>query len=60
MGSVDVKIGKYLVCLAASRMVRIIFWICYWMNGEIFKSLLLADVVHTVFLADFVWLYFKS
>ncbi len=60
MGTVDVKIGKYLVCLAASRVVRILFWIQYWMTGEVFKSLMCADVLHTLLLADFVWLYFKS
>ena len=57
---VDVRIGNYLTSLAFARLIRIIFWLRYAQNGEYFLSLLFADILHTLVLADFLWLYLKN
>jgi ER lumen protein retaining receptor len=56
---IEVTIGHYVFSLALSRIFRLIFWIMMWLEGEAFVYLMVADFLHTVLLADFVYYYIK-
>lgn len=58
-GFIDHKVGQYLVFIAISRGLRLVFWVLQYLDGDQFIYLILADVVHSIIIADFVWLYFK-
>ena len=60
MGTVQKFIGKYLTFMAFSRLARILFWLYYYLEGQVYLTLLLADIIHTAILADFVWIYLKN
>merc|ERR1711976_563713 len=45
----------YVVFLAIARLLRLTFWIKMIIMGNKFYSLLIADVLHTIFLSDFVY-----
>lgn len=45
----------YIVCLGIARFFRLLFWIKMYMDGNSFISLLLADVLHLVFLFIFIF-----
>ena len=57
---IEVAIGNYLVLLALSRILRLIFWTYMWINGDSFIYLMVADFIHTCLLGDFVYYYLKS
>ena len=40
-----------------SRLLRLVFWVMNYFAGEKFVYLILADVIHTVIIADvmFIW-----
>ena len=58
---VDIELGKYLVLMAVSRFIRILFWIYLWFSsGYHDLSLISADLLHTFFIADFVYIFFKE
>ena len=57
---IEVAIGNYLVLLALSRVLRLIFWTYMWYNGDGFIYLMVADFLHTCLLGDFVYYYLKS
>jgi ER lumen protein retaining receptor len=59
VGSVDLKIGYYLLFMGLSRFFRLVFWILMWMDGDDFLYLIAADLIHSLILADFVWMFFK-
>jgi ER lumen protein retaining receptor len=59
-GSLEVNTGHYIILLGASRLVRMGFWIMMYLEGDSFLYLIVADLLHTVLLADFVWCYFKK
>ena len=58
--TVEVTIGHYVFSLALSRVFRLIFWIISYVDGVAFGYLIIADLVHTVFLADFVYFYLRT
>ena len=46
--------------MALSRIIRLIFWTVLWFDGDGFIYLILADIAHTLFIGDFVFLYFTK
>jgi len=60
MREVEVQLGHYVFCLAISRAVRLLFWLCMWLEGDSFIYLMLADFLHTALLGDFVYFYLKT
>jgi ER lumen protein retaining receptor len=52
--------GQYLIFLGSARLCRLIFWIQMYASGDTFLSLIAADLIHTIILADFSVIYFKS
>ena len=43
--------------LAVSRVFRLGFWGKMWMDGNTFVHLVIADALHTLLVADFVYYY---
>jgi len=60
VGDVGGVTRHYIFSLAISRLIRLFFWICEYMLGNVFFSLMIADFIHCVLLADFTYYYFKS
>ncbi|CAD8203214.1 unnamed protein product [Paramecium octaurelia] len=62
IGSIEADISKYLVAMGFSRLLRLVFWVMNYMAGEKFVYLILADVIHTVIIADimFIWIRDKK
>jgi len=59
MREVEINLGHYMFCLALSRFVRILFWIKMHLEGDSFIYLMIADLIHTILLGDFVYFYLK-
>ena len=57
---VEVLTSHYVMLLMISRVFRLCFWVKMYFDGAAFIVLNIADVIHTVMLADFALLYFKS
>lgn len=56
------NLGYYLICLALSRICRIIFWIYQFLdrdNSNTFYTLIIADMFYIVLIVDFVYNFFK-
>ena len=60
IGSCEFSIGQYLLFMGLSRFVRLIFWILMWLESEDFVYLILADLIHSILLVDFVWIFIKT
>eukprot|EP00743_Colponemidia_sp_Colp-15_P001590 GILK01001736.1.p1 GENE.GILK01001736.1~~GILK01001736.1.p1 ORF type:complete len:224 (-),score=33.43 GILK01001736.1:198-869(-) len=60
IGEVEPLTSHYMFCLAASRFLRLGFWILMWLDGDKFFSLMAADLIHTLLLSDYVYYYLKS
>mmetsp|Transcript_43389 Transcript_43389/g.50194 ORF Transcript_43389/g.50194 Transcript_43389/m.50194 type:complete len:215 (+) Transcript_43389:55-699(+) len=58
--TVEVTIGNYVVLLALSRVFRLAFWIISYYDGVAFGYLIIADLIHTLLLADFVYFYLRT
>jgi len=52
--------GHYMFSLGVSRFCRLIFWSMLYYQGDTFLYLVIADLLHTILLADFVYIYLKS
>lgn len=50
----------YIIFMAAARFFRIFFWIKMWLDGNSFFSLILADVIHTIFLSAVIYGFKKN
>ena len=59
MREVEINLGHYMFCLALSRFIRILFWIMMHIGGDSFLYLMIADLIHTLLLGDFVYFYLK-
>ena len=57
---VEPMTGKYLMFLGLARLCRLIFWIQMYIEGATFLPLIIADLAHSVILADFSIIYFRS
>jgi ER lumen protein retaining receptor len=52
--------GQYVFTLAISRIFRLVFWWLMWRDGAVFGQLMIADVLHTALLGDFVYYFIKA
>lgn len=59
LGEIEIKVGRYLVFMAFSRVLRGLFWLFIFLAADKFPYLLIADAIHTLILAEFVYIYFK-
>ncbi|EAR98957.1 ER lumen protein retaining receptor (macronuclear) [Tetrahymena thermophila SB210] len=59
-GRVEYELGKYLIFMVASRIARLAFWFVMYRMGDQNIELMVADIVHTVLLADFAILFIKN
>ena len=50
----------YVVFLAFARFFRLMFWLKMYLDGNKFISLILADLIHSILLFDFVYNVFKN
>ena len=46
---------SYIICLGIARFFRLLFWIKMYNDGNSFISLILADVIHLIFLFIFIF-----
>lgn len=59
-GTLEVNTGHYIFLLGTSRVIRLCFWTMMYLDGESFLYLIIADLLHTILLLDFVWCYFRK
>jgi len=59
-GRVEYELGKYLMFMGLSRIVRMGFWVMMYNLGDTNTELIIADLLHTILLADFAVLFFKN
>lgn len=50
----------YLMSLATARMLRLIFWVILWINGQDFLFLIIADLIHLACVSSFVLTFIKN
>lgn len=50
----------YLIFLGLARFFRIFFWIKMFLQGKSFFSLIIADVLHTILLSLFIYVFSKN
>jgi ER lumen protein retaining receptor len=50
----------YVVFLAVSRFLRLFFWITMFISGERYFSLIIADIIHSLALSNFVYNVIKN
>ena len=60
MDDVEALTSHYLGLLVIARLVRMGFWIVMFMEGQRFLGLFLADVLHTVLSADYLYLWIRK
>jgi uncharacterized protein with PQ loop repeat len=51
---------KYVIFQTLSRFSRILFWIQMYRNGNNFIALIIADIIHTLLLIGFIYLFLKN
>lgn len=59
-GEVEGMTKHYVMMLGIARFFRTLFWVSMYLKGESFMHLILADLLHTIVLVDFAYLYYKS
>lgn len=59
MAEVEITLGHYVFSLAVSRAIRMVFWFMMWLDGDSFIYLMIADLLHTILLGDFVYYYVR-
>eukprot|EP00919_Chromeraceae_sp_WS-2016_P053715 GHVR01127534.1.p1 GENE.GHVR01127534.1~~GHVR01127534.1.p1 ORF type:complete len:218 (-),score=-5.25 GHVR01127534.1:151-804(-) len=52
--------SHYVALLVVSRVIRIFFWLQLYFQGEHFLGLFVADLVHSLFSGDYMYLWFKK
>ena len=50
----------YIVFLGIARFFRLLFWIYSYLDGNNFTSLMIADVIHTLALSNFIYNVIKN
>ena len=50
----------YIVFLGVARFLRLFFWIVLFINGSKFFCLMLADIIHTLALSNFIYNVIKN
>lgn len=46
---------SYIICLGIARFFRLLFWLKMYSDGNTFMSLIIADILHLVFLFIFIF-----
>lgn len=46
---------SYIICLGVARFFRLLFWLKMYVDGNSFISLIIADIVHLIFLFFFIF-----
>merc|ERR1719183_2858272 len=60
MHEVEPLTSHYVGLLIVARLCRMVFWgVLFWM-GEHFLQLFIADIIHTVFAADYLYLWCRK
>lgn len=49
--------SRYLMAMGVSRILRVVFWGMQYLAGEKFIYLIIADVIHTIIIADIMYLW---
>ena len=57
MHEIEPLTSHYVGLLIVSRLIRMLFWGSLFMMGEHFFQLFVADLLHTVFAADYMYLW---
>jgi len=60
MHEVEPLTSHYVGLLVVARIIRMMFWVKLFVLGEHFVQLLIADMVHALFSADYLWLWLKK
>ena len=60
IGDIKGLTSSYLLWIAVSRAIRVIFWKVMWTKNSIFIMLMIADLIHCALLAKFVIKYVQS
>jgi len=60
MYDVEPITSHYVGLLVIARFSRMVFWGVLFYIGEHFLQLFIADLVHTVFTADYMYLWFRK
>jgi hypothetical protein len=51
---------EYVIFQSVSRFSRILFWIEMYRKGNNFVALIVADIIHTILLVGFIYLFMKN
>merc|ERR1719281_1160507 len=60
MHEVEPLTSHYVGLLVIARMIRMVFWVKLFILGEHFTQLLIADMFHALFSADYLWLWCRK
>lgn len=60
MHEVEPLTSHYVGLLVIARMIRMVFWVKLFILGEHFVELLIADMCHALFSADYLWLWLRK
>lgn len=60
MYDVEPITSHYVGLLVVARMCRMIFWGVLYYMGEHFTQLFIADLLHAIFAADYLYLWCKK
>lgn len=52
-------VSHFVGLMCVDRVARILFWIGYFWNGPYLLSFIVPDVVHTLLMADYIYLWMK-
>lgn len=56
---VEVMTSRYLFFLGLARLCRLIFWLQMYLEGDMFISLIIADLLHSLIFGYFAFHFFK-
>jgi ER lumen protein retaining receptor len=60
MADVEALTSHYIGLLIVSRMIRMVFWVVMFRAGTSFRGLFVADLLHTLFSADYLYLWVRK
>eukprot|EP01066_Platyproteum_vivax_P007229 Platyproteum_vivax@DN2778_c0_g1_i1.p1 len=60
MSEIEPITSHYVAMLIVSRIMRMMFWVLLYTQGEHFVSLFVADLVHAVMSADYLYLWVRK
>ena len=56
----EYRLGLFIFLFGLSRVVRLFCWIIMFFENEGFFLLVLADILHTIILSDYMYMYLKG